>query len=132
VVAVFAICSAICVRILAYAYFDARDSKTLDSALLVAENGAECFKAAGDIQSVSEMLGGIVSYEGGTGVVTVYYDDQWQVCAENNAHYFFKLAYRIPESPSLTLLSGEISVEILNGERLIFFPVIRGTWRDSR
>jgi type II secretory pathway pseudopilin PulG len=124
VVAVFALCSAACVRILTRAYFDARTSKDVSNAILVAENAAECFKAvSGDISKVSETLGGICEITGDGASVTVYYDKEWETCDKNEVHYIFHLIYSKPAVPPTPVISGEILIKKLSGEELLTFSV---------
>ena len=124
VVAVFAICSAACVRILAYAYLTSRDSKDVVNAILVAESGAESFKAvSGDVGKTAEIMGGVVDNSSAANEAIVYYDSQWQVCGKDNAFYIFRLTSGNTGASSPSLLSGEILVEKLTGESLVSFTV---------
>lgn len=128
VVAVFAICAAACVGILTSAYFSARDSRDMTNAVLVAENGAECFKATGgEVGKTAEILGGTVIDASGSMTAVVYYDKQWKVCAENDAYCCLKLAIENPASQSagrLNSIYSELTVEKLTGEVVVTFPVI--------
>ena len=124
VVAVFAICSAACVRILASAYLTARESKDVTNAILVAESGAESFKAfAGDMGKTAEMLGGVAIEAGGVREAVVYYDRHWKACGMDGASYVFRLVGGRPEALAPSLFSGEIHVERITGESLVSFAV---------
>ena len=124
VVAVFAICSAACVRILTSAYFTARESKDVINAVLVAKNGAESYKAAnGDIEKAADILGGVTGSVDGLGAAIVYYDNQWRICGRNDAHYIFSLTSLGPEALSPPFLSSKILVGKLTGESLVTFTV---------
>jgi len=124
VVAVFAICSAACVRIMTFAFFTAQDSRDVKNAILVAELGCESYKAvSGDIGKVAEILGGKRDSVDGADAVVVYYDRQWQVCAEDNANYALRLVNKKPSLASSYLIIGELSVEKSTGEGLIAFEL---------
>ena len=110
VIAVFALCAAACVRILADAYITANESRDLSNALLVAESGAESFKAAGgDIGLVARLLGGTIGAAGSSNAVTVFYDKQWNACTEESAQYILSLTCDDPQAQS-SLLEGELLV----------------------
>lgn len=124
VVAIFSICAAGCVGTLVSAYISARDSRDITNALLVAENGAENFKATGgEPEIVAELLGGILVKESGSVTAIVYYDDQWKRCAENDAIYSMRIATENPASQDINVYS-ELTVEKLTGEIIVTFPVI--------
>jgi len=124
VIAVFAICSAACVRILASAYLTARESKDVVNAILIAESGAESYKAtAGDIGKTADILGGVTGTAGGAGEAVVYYDKQWKICGIDSAYYVFRLVGGKPDARTPSLSSGEIFVEKLTGESLVSFKV---------
>ena len=128
VVAVFSLCAAACIRILTDAYFTANNNRDIGNALLVAESGAESYKAtAGDIGKVAAMMGGISGNVDGSPAVVVYYDKQWQICGEDLASYRLCLI----SEPSASLHTGEISVEKITGEELIAFTVVaQGTGEE--
>ena len=86
VIAVFAICAAACVKILTSAYFTANESRDTSNAILIAENGAEVFKAvSGDLGRTAEILGGVPANVDGSDAAVVYYDNHWRNCGEENA-----------------------------------------------
>jgi len=124
VIAVFAICAAACIRILTAAYFNAVDSRDVSNAMIVAENGAEVFKATGgDTAAVVKALGGV--YDNTSGLQQVYYDKSWQVCGETDAYYTLSVysavtrAYHAP----LQLYIGELNVDKISGENLVKLPM---------
>jgi len=122
VVAVFAICSAACVRILTYAFFTARGSKDVSSALLVAESAAETYKAfTGDISKVAETLGGDYDMTESGASAIVYYDKQWQVCVVYEADYILRMINGKQETAFQSPLLVEITVEKITGEQLLAF-----------
>jgi len=123
VVAVFAICAAACVRILADAHFTATMSRDISNAIHAAESGAESFKAVGgDIAKVAEIMGGVAKAADGVVTAIVFFDSNWQVSGEANAHYRLLLTAE-QETRVPLLMSGELTVERLTGENLISFPV---------
>ena len=125
VVAVFAICASACIRIFTDAYFNANNSKDISSALLIAESGAESFKAtSGDLGKVAQMLGGVTDNVNGSSAAVVYYDKQWRPCGESAAIYKLCLVSGGPDGRFAFLKSGELSVEKLTGEELIAFTVM--------
>ena len=124
VIAVFALCSAACVRILVDSYFTAINSRDLSNALLAAESGAESFKATGgNVGLVAELMGGVSGSVGGSDAAVVYYDDHWNVCGESGASYKLSLVCNEP-AVSARLFEGELSVEKITGEGLISLTVI--------
>jgi type II secretory pathway pseudopilin PulG len=127
VVAVFAICSAACVRILTSAYLTVRESKDVMNAVSVAQSGAESYKAfAGDVGKVAELLGGVTNKTDSISEATIYYDRQWQVCGKDSAFYVFHLMNGDPEALSASPVIGDILVEKLTGESLVAFKVAAG------
>ena len=64
---IFAVASAICLRIFVTSHFIAIESSSLSRAVTVAQNGAECFKAAeGALYETAELLrGGAPDVNGG-------------------------------------------------------------------
>jgi len=125
VVAVFAISAAACVRILTAAYYTATESRDISNAIHVAESGAECFKSVdGNIDRAAAILGGTTHGTGGAAIAVVYYDKGWQVSQESDAHYRLTLSSggQGPATPGLS--SGELSVEKLDGKRLIAFELL--------
>ena len=124
VVAVFAICATACIRIVTNAYFFAVDTKEVSNALLIAESGADSFKAAaGDFWIAGEMLGGEVDYRDGTTKLVVYYDERWQVAGNEPAQYIMRLTAGQSGAPILRLSSGDLSIEKVGGDVLVSFPI---------
>ena len=124
VIAVFALCAAACVRILADSYFTATNSRDLSNALLAAESGAESFKATGgNIGRVAELMRGVSDNVNGSPAAVVYYDRQWNVCGESAAFYKLSLVCDGPVE-RLALFEGELSVEKITGEELVSLTVV--------
>ena len=124
VIAVFAICATACIRIVTNAYFFAKDSRDVSNALIVAQSGADSFKAvSGDFEKAAELLGGTVWHKPNPDTLVVYYDDRWQVSGEDSAFYIlFLIADRRYVQPH-SLVVGELTVEKISGEELISIPV---------
>jgi len=126
VIAVFAICAVACISILTSAYFTANDSKATSNAILVAESGAEVFKATGgDADAAAYILRGSPGIVGTSATfVTVFYDSSWQVCGEAGASYFMHIvADTVTRSQDFSLIQGELSVRKITGEELVAFPI---------
>jgi len=124
VIAVFAICATACIRIVTSAYFYAIDTRDISNALLIAESGADSFKATGgDYWMAGEMLGGVVENSSGTTTLTVYYDEHWQVVKNGQAHYILRLTADRSGDPILRLSSGELSIEKVDKGLIVSFPI---------
>jgi len=126
VIAVFALCAAACIGILASAYFSANDSRDVSKAILIAENAAESFKATGgDLDNVVRILGdALCGWADGLPYAIIHYDKHWLVSSAEDAHYKLVMEIRAPEPGFEQLVSGDISVEKTTGEIIIAFPVV--------
>jgi len=123
VIAVFAICAAVCINILTAAFFITDNTVAENSALLRAESAAEVFKATGgDEGAVRSVLRGTSSVRGGYPGVTVFYDDVWQNSDEENASFVLHIGYR-PTGIHNSLVLAELTVERITGEELVTFPL---------
>ena len=123
VIAVFAICAAVCIYVLTAAYFITDNTVAENNALLKAESAAEIFKATGgDEGTVRSILGGTSSVRTGYPGVTVFYDDVWQNSNEDNASYVLHIGYR-PTGINNSLVVAELTVERITGEELVTFPL---------
>ena len=126
VIAVFAICAAACISILASAYFTSVETSEMSNALLVAESVAETYKATGgDLAVVARIMGGrLSSVEGAYGLV-INYDSNWLAGDESSAVYRLLLTPMVGEQRvHASLNSSELSVFKLEGEEIVSFPVI--------
>ena len=128
VVAVFAICAAACVRIITSAYYTARESRDVNNAIHVAESGAESYKAVGgDVGKAAAVMGGKTGSVNGASAALVYYNSKWSVCAESDAdaQYVLRMTSGTQDSRTPRLMSGELTVERLDGEgdTLISFAI---------
>lgn len=124
VIAVFAICAVACISILTAAYLDANDSRAISRAIVMAESGAEVFKATGgDFAVIADMLGGRADVAGAD--VIVYYNSAWQAGEADGASYVLSLVTVAPEYDAaeyrhdISLITGRLTVERITGEELI-------------
>jgi len=118
VVAVFAVCAAACAEIFVESYLMANSARDTNYALAAAKNGAERYKALGDLSEIAESLGGHVSNADGESAV-VFYDSDWRVSAEEDAAYVMRISRTDSVSPTVS----ELSVEKVTGEEIISFTV---------
>ena len=96
VIAVFAICAAVCVKILVVSYIMTVDAVDTRNALLAAESAAESHKAfAGDVERIADILSG----SSGGDTVRVFYDSYWQPGGEYGAYFVLYLVRRNAAQP---------------------------------
>jgi len=120
VILIFTICAAVCVKIFFASYTMTSESRDTNYALLAAENGAECYKAAGGAaEDTAALLEGIAL----DGAVSVYYDAVWSPCQADTAVYVMTLSEPESENPDPALIRSQLSVQRLTGEALISFQV---------
>lgn len=116
VIAVFALCAAVCVFILAASFLMTTDSIATRNALLKAESVAESYKAFnGDAGSVSALLdtsSGRLSGQVSGNVMTIYYDENWQPTGDS-PYFILRLESNVTGSTPLVSLA-DISVTRLN------------------
>ena len=130
VIAVFAICAAACISILASAYFMSEDTRDISSALLIAESGAEAYKATGgDLQNVAAIIdGGSLSHANGLDILTVGYDENWKICEDDNPVYILRITSLAQGSEAHPLRTGDITVTKLSGgpdaDDIVSFPIV--------
>ena len=90
VITVFAICAAVCIKIMLEAYIVTVNAVDTKNALLAAESAAESHKVyAGDSEVIAEILGG---YAQGNNAVIVYFDSYWRPCISHRASYILLLS----------------------------------------
>ena len=118
VITVFAICAAVCAAIFAASYITAHDARDLNYALIAAKNGAETYKAAGNLEETAEILKGQVDSQGS---MIVYFDGDWRASGETGAEY----ALRFTGEGPLPYVY-ELSVQKITGEEIISFTVAAG------
>ena len=123
VITIFAVCASVCVKIFIGSYLMAKDTRDLKHALVVAKNGAECFKAYGDLEKTAAFLGGHGYILDGSPTVVVYYNSEWLVCGEAEADYALRLKSRAADKGTVLPLLCELFVEKITGEEIIGFAV---------
>ncbi|MEG1997036.1 MAG: hypothetical protein RR051_01190 [Clostridiales bacterium] len=111
---IFAIIATICAKIFVGSYFIAADSAKLNSAVVLAENYAECFKAQeGSLAGVSDILGGkytMNALENG-------YNEKWlPVTDAQQAKYLLELTITT-EYPDC--LCGNVAIKD-NNDQLVY------------
>lgn len=75
VILFFSISAAICMQVFAASKLTSLHSRNLSSAVISAENAAECYKATdGDIAELAAIIGGSAETE----AMTVWYDGDWK------------------------------------------------------
>jgi hypothetical protein len=110
----FAVCAAVCVRILAGAYLMANDALDEGGALLAAKNCAEYFKICGAAGQTAASLGGRGR--------AVYYDKKWRPCEAAEAEFVSLIEDSDPDGGA-ALSSCRVYVERMTGETLVSFDV---------
>ena len=112
VITIFAICVAVCVRILVESYMITTDAVDTKNALLAAESAAESHRAFfGDTERIANILGGSVSGNS----LSIYFDDNWQAVSAANASFVLHL-----EQTGAEVLFSDITVTRLEcGSELI-------------
>ncbi len=89
----FALAAAVGVQLFAAAHDLANQSRDLDRGVLAAENGAECFKAAGgDLQQAAALLDDSARVV--DGVLVCAYDSAWQPIAAGSPAYLLEITAR--------------------------------------
>jgi len=118
------VCAAACIKILTASYFMATETRDTSNAIRAAESSAECYKAAsGDIAEIARIMGGVPANIDGAAAAVFYYDNDWQICGEQDAAYVLRLVDKGPAPGLASLASGDLSVKKLTGEEIIAFPV---------
>ena len=127
VVATFALCAAACIKILTASYFMAIETRNTNNAIRAAESSAECYKAvSGDIGKTAEMMGGAKETVGASGAAVVYYDKDWNACAEKDAAFLLRIVDGSPAGRTSGLAVGSLSVEKITGEEILAFSLAAG------
>lgn len=126
VIIIFAVCASACVKIFVESYLTTVQAQAISHALLVAESGAETYKAvAGDIAQLAETLGG---ERQANGEADVYYNSEWQVCSLEEAVYVLRIE---PLNDAAPLCVDLAVVKIAEAEQLITFTVAAGGVRHE-
>ena len=115
VITIFAICAAVCVKILVVSFLMTVDAVDTKNALLAVESAAESHKAfAGDNSSIARILGGHYNDYG----VIVYFNCDWQsIDIAEDASFVLHL-YRYREEPAL-ILSDIFVTRVASGDQLV-------------
>jgi len=109
VIAIFAVCAAVCVSIITTSYLMTVEAVDTRNALTVAESAAESFKAfEGDVGSVFELLGGQVSGSFGDNNMTIFYDADWKPSTKEDADFVLNLLVR-DDSPLVIFADAKVS-----------------------
>ena len=112
VILVLAVCASACVSIFVDSYFIARDARDLKTAVLTAENGAECYKAAGgDIQKTAVFLSAGGAEPNG---LTVFYNSEWSLCGADDAMYSMVISRG---SDTADVISAGLTVSRIAGDK---------------
>jgi len=126
VITVFAICAAVCVKILVVSYLMTVDAVDTKHALIAAESMAESYKAfAGNTAMVAEIIGGSAGGSYTDGTVTVYFDSNWQPHYEAYAVFVLQLTKRISE-PGITLSDITVNRAVTGDELISLTVAVRG------
>ena len=116
VITVFALCAAICIRILVESYLMTTNAVDTKNALLAAESAAESHKAfSGDIERIAAVLGGSAE----DGRLYVYFDSSWQPGSDIDASFVLRLT----RTESAVIVSDIAVSRIACGSELISLTV---------
>jgi len=100
VIAIFAICAAVCVKILVISYIMTVDGADTKNALIIAQNAAESHKAfKGDTRKILEILSGSTDSYYNENAILVYFDANWQPSDDIGASFVLHLITYGESSP---------------------------------
>ncbi|MCL1982293.1 MAG: hypothetical protein FWG53_04275 [Clostridiales bacterium] len=118
---IFAVASAICLRIFVAAHQISSESSRLNHAVSSAQDCAECFKASGgDLQDTAALLGGALA--GGGSAVEVRFDSDWRILPESEPSFFYTASIeRLPEKNGC--IDANVTVADANGTVIFAIPV---------
>lgn len=129
VILIFAICAAACVKIFVASFVIVNNASDMNNALMIAESGAECYKATtGNASKVATVLGGVAD---GFDNAAVFYNDEWQTCTEADAAYELRLTALNRDDTPTSMKLCELYVGNINGEEIISFTVATGGSPDE-
>jgi len=115
VIAIFAVCAAVCVNIIVTSYLMTVKAVDTRNALSVAESAAESFKAfEGDTKSVFELLGSASSGHFNENTVTIFFDSNWKPTGEANADFALQLLKRVTSQTAVVF--ADIAVNRLDDD----------------
>lgn len=116
---IFAIASAICLRIFVAASQISTGSTELNHAVIAAQNNAECFKSVrGDLPEAADLLGGDLSDNDTE--LTLFYDTDWNQSAQAGSGY---VAVIRQVSKQDGVIDGEVTVSDMSGNLIFSVPV---------
>jgi hypothetical protein len=125
VIAVFAICASVCVKILVVSYLMTEQAVETRHALSVAESAADGFKAyGGDLERVFAILGGADGQYIYDDALTVYYDSDWNPTEKRGAAFALHVA-RSQGSQNLILADISVIKVDKNRELVSFTAAVR-------
>ena len=117
---IFSIASAICLQVFVTAHQISNESNNINRAVIVAQNGAECFKAAGgDLSETARLLGGNVA--GGGSVIELYYDASWKPAEPHDFEYILEIKEITDRGGGLTDSAAVVSDA--DGNQIFSIPV---------
>lgn len=91
-IGVFTLCAAVCVGLFVRTEVISRESADLDSAVIAAQNAAECFKASGgDLKRTAALCGGMAAEQ----ALVVAYDADWQPIVPGRSEDTMDEAFRL-------------------------------------
>jgi type II secretory pathway pseudopilin PulG len=116
---IFAIASAICLQVFVTAHNTASESSTLNSAVVAAQNGAECFKAvSGDLSAAAKLLKNATVTDGDT--LTIRFDKDWQPVSSDAFYYILNVKRVLQQG---ALVTGEVTISDNSGGIIFSIPV---------
>jgi len=122
---IFAIASAICLQVFVTAHQTAEGSSRLNRAVVAAQGGAECFKAAGgDMAETSKLLGQSAVTGGDSGDTLVqYFDSSWKPVKPVSQDDFSYILMIRQLSKQDGLTEGAVTVDDAAGNLIFSIPV---------
>ena len=107
-ITIFAICAAVCVKIITVSYLMTQEAVDTRNALSIAETKIENFKVVrGDVPSQ-----------------TSFFDDNWIITTQDNARFVMEFV----QTPDDLVIFGDVSVSVIGGDELLN---LRGAARRS-
>ncbi|MCL1808346.1 MAG: hypothetical protein FWG42_01095 [Clostridiales bacterium] len=117
---IFAVASAICLRVFVAANHVSAESSRLNHAVASAQNCAECFKATGgSLPETAALLGGAFT---GTRAIEVRFDSGWQLLPPGEPSFCYVAAIvRMPEKAGS--IDAQVTVCDIAGTKIFTIPV---------
>ena len=117
---IFAVASAVCLKIFVTAHQVSTESSKLNQAVIAAQSAAECFKAAkGNIGETATLLG--TDSEVSADSVIVRFDETWDVLPQESAYEYVLELKRL--SAQSGCIDGEVEVCDVWGGLIFSIPV---------